>query len=246
MSEIIKSEAIVLSKLNYGDTSNIVSVFTKDRGKLSLIIKGGRSPKSKLSNIVDPLNYVEIVFYNKESRDVQLLSGADIISHFSIIKNELESLKYAMAVIEIVKNLTVEHEKNEKLFRGLIRILNYFNEQKEYPAVLFGRFLIFFLEELGFELQLTDCQVCGNRIQKGENVSYNFEFGFLCNTCSEAHLVSFNLNSELFNYIFCLKHNITVPQISVDIVDKANIFLERYIKYHIPDFKGIKSLSIYN
>ena len=40
MSEIIKTEAVILSKMNYGDTSNILSVYTKDYGKLSVIIKG--------------------------------------------------------------------------------------------------------------------------------------------------------------------------------------------------------------
>ena len=43
MSEIIKTEAMVLTKMDYGDTSKIVSLYTKDFGKLSAIIKGGRS-----------------------------------------------------------------------------------------------------------------------------------------------------------------------------------------------------------
>ena len=54
MSEIIKTEAVVLSKLNYGDTSLIISVLTELCGKMSVIIKGGRNPKSKMGVIADP------------------------------------------------------------------------------------------------------------------------------------------------------------------------------------------------
>jgi len=73
---------VVLSKLDYGDSSVIVSLYTKENGKLSAILKGGRNPKSKLSLIVDPLNYLEVILYNKSSRDVQILTEADIKGHF--------------------------------------------------------------------------------------------------------------------------------------------------------------------
>jgi DNA repair protein RecO (recombination protein O) len=76
MSEILKTEAFVLSKLNYGDTSSIVSLYTKDSGKISAIIKGARSPKSKMGMIIDPLNFLEIILYKKDSREVQLISSA--------------------------------------------------------------------------------------------------------------------------------------------------------------------------
>ena len=118
MSEIIKTEAVVLSKLNYGDSSSIASLFTEDLGKISVIIKGARSPKSKYGKIVDPLNYLSVVLYKKESREIQLLSGADIIEHFPAIKNDLNKLEYAYAVVELVKNLLAEHEVNRKIFKG--------------------------------------------------------------------------------------------------------------------------------
>ena len=82
MSEIIKTEAIVLSKLDYRDTSKIANLFTEDFGKISVIIKGARSPKSKTGKIVDPLNHIRIVYYNKESRDLQLISDAESINYF--------------------------------------------------------------------------------------------------------------------------------------------------------------------
>lgn len=115
MSEIIKTEAIVLSKMNFGDSSNIASLFTEDLGRISVIIKGARSVKSKFGKMVDPLNYLLVVLYKKESREVQLLSGADIIQHFPELKSNLSKLSYAYAVLELVKNLLAEHEVHKKM-----------------------------------------------------------------------------------------------------------------------------------
>ena len=161
MSEIVKTEAIVLSKVNYGDTSSISSLYTKDHGKLSAIIKGGRNPKSKMGLLIDPVNYLQVVLYKKDTREVQFISSADLVEHFTKIKSDLEKLKYSQAIIELVKKLTIEHEVNEKLFRGVVRILELIESSNEPNEVLFGRFFLFFLKETGFELQLEKCMSCG-------------------------------------------------------------------------------------
>jgi DNA repair protein RecO (recombination protein O) len=216
MSKIIKTEAVVLSKLNYGDSSSIVTLFTKEYGKLSAMLKGGRNPKSKLSLIVDPINYLEVIFYNNPSRDLQILSSADIKAHFPKIKDDLDKLKYAHSVIELVKNLSVEHEVNKKLFSGIIRILELMGEGKENPAVSFGRFFLFFLKELGYEFQL-----------------------------ETNYLENITINPELFHYFNCLKKNESPGVVNPAIINGAVTFLENYLKYHVSDFKGLQSLKMF-
>ena len=245
MSEIIKTEAVVLNKLNYGDTSIIVALFTKSYGKLSAIIKGGRSPKSKTSFIADPLNHLQIILYKKDNREIQILSSADIISHFPRIKEDLEKLKYSYAILELVKKLIPEHEVNERLFNGLNRILNLFEDSIEHPKILFGRFFMFFLTELGYAVQIQKCASCGKSNLDNMNLSYNFELGILCNDCKPAYIESYQINSELFNYLQCLKQNKKVVYEKELIYDKAIMFLEFYLKFHITDFSGIKSFQLF-
>jgi DNA repair protein RecO (recombination protein O) len=245
MSEIIKTEAVVLNKLNYGDTSSIVALFTKSYGKLSAIIKGGRSPKSKTSFIADPLNHLQIILYKKDNREIQILSSADIISHFPRIKEDLEKLKYSYAILELVKKLIPEHEVNERLFNGLNRILNLFEDSTEHPKILFGRFFMFFLTELGYAVQIQKCASCGKSNLDNMNLSYNFELGILCNDCKPAYIESYQVNSELFNYLQCLKQNKKVVYEKEMIYDKALMFLELYLKFHITDFSGIKSFQLF-
>ena len=245
MSEIIKTEAIVLSKMNFGDSSNIASLFTEDLGRISVIIKGARSVKSKFGKMVDPLNYLLVVLYKKESREVQLLSGADIIQHFPELKSNLSKLSYAYAVLELVKNLLAEHEVHKKMFKGVIKILTRLNSGEEESEITFGRFLFFFLKETGYEIQIEACAICGKR-KFSDNVYYHREKGVICGECIKSVVDIYDINAELLRYLNCLKSNESASNFSNLIIQKALLFMENHLKYHVPDFKGISSLKLFN
>lgn len=245
MSEIIKTEAVVLTKINYSESSNIVSLFTKDYGRISAIVKGGRRPNSKISLIVDPPNYVNVIFYKKESREIQVITGADIVNHYPKLKSDLEKIKYAYAIIELVKNLTPEHEANIKLFRGVIRIFSLFDSSNQPAKIVFGRFFLFFLSVIGYEIQIESCSVCGKSNLEEEQLSYNFENGILCEDCKSNYIEFFGIDRELFNLLKCLKNNIPIQNYDESILNRAILFMERYLKYQVSDFKGLQSLKIF-
>ncbi len=58
------------------------------------------------------------------------------------LKNDLPKLKYAYAVIELVKNLMAEREVNKQVFKGVVRILSRINSSNEKPDISFGRFFL--------------------------------------------------------------------------------------------------------
>jgi len=245
MSEIVKTEAIVLSKMNYGDTSSIASLFTEDLGKISVIVKGARSPKSKYGKIVDPLNHLSVVLYKKESREIQLLSQADIVEHYPNIKIDLSKLGYAYGVVELVKNLLADREVNKRIFKGIIRILSNMNSGDEKPEITFGRFFIFLLKETGYDIQIDSCALCGKDKLNG-GLFYNFEKGLICGECKKSVVDNYDINLELLRYLNCLKTNESAAAFSNLITRKAINFMESHLKYHMPDFKGISSLKIFN
>ena len=244
MSEIVKTEAVVLRKLNYGDTSSIISLYTSGFGKISAIIKGGRNPKSKMGMIADPPNHLEVILYKKDTREIQFLSGAEIIAHFHHLKENLNTLKFAHAVIEMVQKLTPDDEQNKRIFNGLIRILSLFNSSDEKPEIIFGRFTLFFIDELGYSINLDKCSICESTDLNDKVLGYNLERGLLCENCKREHVDNFKIDMELFNYLICLKSNKRI-EIRESTIKTAIDFFELYIKYHIPDFKGLQSLKSY-
>lgn len=245
MSDIIKTQAIVLGKMNYSDSSLIVTLYTEHNGKISAIVKGARSPKSKLALIVDTLNHIEVIFYRKESRELQIVSSADLISHYPNIKSDLESTKYAFAVLELLRNLTIENESNNRLFKGLVRILDHFENIKETPSVLFARFFMFLISETGYEMMIDKCSICNKELNPEFAVGYNFSTGFICNECLQSHSGFEIIESELFKFLFCLKNKKLISGFKNKTIDDGIFFLEKYVQEHIPDFRGIQSLNLF-
>ena len=191
--------------------------------------------------MVDPLNHLEVVFYKKELRDVQILSGAEIISYFHHLKEDLERLKYSYAVIELVKNLSPENEPNVKIFNGIVRILSLIDSSNEMSEIFF----LFFIEAVGYELQLHKCSACGKDELKSEILAYNYDRGLLCANCKTLIINNFEINPELFDYLYCLKTNKSIQLVNNSVIKSANDFFENYLKFHISDFKGIKSFKAF-
>ncbi|MCB0743444.1 MAG: DNA repair protein RecO [Ignavibacteriales bacterium] len=245
MAEITKNEALVLRKTNFSDSSLIVELYTKEHGKISAIIKGARSSKSRIGSKIDTLNLVEAVFYHKEQKELQLVTQANLISHFHNIKSDLERVKYASAIVELILKLVPEKDANEKLFRGVVKSLNLMDKENSQPILHFTQFFMFFIKEIGFELSFTNCSSCGNEINNSDHNAFSYTDGIVCGNCNKDKLTTFDFSTELFELFLCLTSK--NKKLSYKKSDLENIIfiLEKYIIYHNSDFKGLKTLSIF-
>ena len=244
MSEIIKTEAIVLRKINFGDTSRIAQFFTKDFGKISGVIKGARSPKSKIGKMVDTINHLQLVLYKKETRELQLISEVDLLHHYPRIKDDFDKMKYATCIIELISDLTLENEHNKKLFEGTVRILDLLDSSNTNPGFLFAKYFFFFLKEIGYEFQIECCGLCTNKLKPGIEASFNYESGVMCSNCRKDRLTNFNFSVELFNLIFCLNSKTNDVHYTENDLNLIIKMLEKYLMYHVPEFKGLRSLKL--
>ncbi len=240
---IVKTDAFVLSVTKFGDTSKIASFYTKEFGKLHVILKGARGSNSKIGRLLDPLNEVSAVIYRKEKRDIQLLSNLDLINSFGKVERSFDELKFSLAVVEAVDKLTVEGEKNIKLYSGIKRILERISERRESPEVSFGRFFFFLLAELGYEPELKICGNCFNDINDS-GCAFHFEKGFVCSSCKNSVHHSIEIGRELFEYFHCLKSGKDAFVNNAYIPTKANRLMMKFLSFHVPLFRKIHSLFL--
>ena len=158
---IIHTPAIVLKSFPYGDTSLIARCFSKNNGKISLIIKGARTRKSGKSSQFQPLSYINIIYHHKSSRKLQVLSKADFIQYWSNILDDLRSITLAMAILEITDKTLSEGDSNPEFFTILIKILQLYNEKGSNPNLLFWFFECALLSHLGFQPNLEQRELPG-------------------------------------------------------------------------------------
>ena len=244
MAVITKSEAIVLRKTKFSDSSLIVQIYTKDKGKISAILKGARSSKSKIGSKIDLINHVEVVFYNKEEKDLQLVTQVNLINHYPKIREDLDKIRYASAVCELILKLIPEHESNDKIFRGTVRILQLINDSKNNESLHFAQYLLFFIKEIGFEISFEKCSNCGSHIDSDIGNAFGYSTGIICDECNEDKLITFQFSEELFNLFKCLTSKNKVGSYNVKNTENIIFILEKFLVYHNSDFNGIKSLQM--
>ena len=109
---IVSTDAIVLHAMKYGDTSKIVTLYTRKYGKLKVIAKGVRTAKNKVGASLKPMTISSVVFYKKQNRELSLLSKCEIALPLKNIFAVEEKLAAVLAVIELL-SLTMHDEHEE-------------------------------------------------------------------------------------------------------------------------------------
>lgn len=119
----VQTEAILLKKFKFGDTSIIANFFSKDFGKFSALIKGARNLKSGKTALYQSLNRLLLFFNKKENREMQIINKADLIDSFEGVKTDLDKLNTGFRILELTNRLFIEYDKHPETFHLLVNIL---------------------------------------------------------------------------------------------------------------------------
>ncbi len=120
---IVRSDAIVLRTLKYGETSLIVTVLTRKHGKISVLAKGARLTKSRFGSALQPMSYVQLVYYYKPSRTLQMLSEAAHLEPFYRLTRDLDRLGVGLSIIEMAGGILHDEEPAPAVFNLLLSTL---------------------------------------------------------------------------------------------------------------------------
>ncbi|MFW5972560.1 MAG: DNA repair protein RecO [Bacteroidota bacterium] len=147
---IVRSDAIVLKSIPYGETSLIVTLFTRTYGKTTVIAKGARVPGSRFGASLQMLSYSQVVFYHKAGRGVHTLSESSIAEPLLKLHRDMRHLGVAVRSVELVASLLHEEEENPLLFNLLVQVLHYLNEPLRFPENVLSYFQLRTAGALGF------------------------------------------------------------------------------------------------
>lgn len=151
---IIRTEAIVLRALKYGETSQIVTLFTREKGKLAVIAKGARLPKSRFGSTLQPMSYTQVVLYYKATRGLQTLTESAHVQPFHDIGRNLEKMTVGLRAVELVYALMQEEQEHADVFNLLLHTLAHLNDATERVRNLLPLFQMRLATLLGFAPQI--------------------------------------------------------------------------------------------
>jgi DNA repair protein RecO len=118
---IYKAEAIVLRSMVYKEADRILTLFTREEGKVSAIARGVRKTTSRLRGAVQLFSHTHLVLYSGRSLDT--VSQGDAEEHFSYLEQDLERFSTASYCAELVDRLTQAREQQPKVFFLLLSAL---------------------------------------------------------------------------------------------------------------------------
>lgn len=116
-----KTEAIILKSKNYGEADRILTVFSKNHGKLVIIAKGARRITSKKGPTLEVFNKVTLMLSNGKNFDI--VSESTVIENFAGLRKKLKLVGLAYNVCELTDKLTPEHQESPAIFDLLSQTL---------------------------------------------------------------------------------------------------------------------------
>jgi DNA repair protein RecO (recombination protein O) len=245
VTEIISTEGVVLRRRDFGETSRIAVVYTRDAGKVQLLAKGARIPKNKFGAALEPLSRGEFVFYWRESKDLFTLTETAAVLPGRFIREDAKALPYGLAMAEATDKLSGEGDPDAGLYELVASSLAALDRGGP-GAALLSQFLIKLATRLGLKPDIGTCAACG-RLRPSDGVALELKEGtVLCRDCQPAVGDFISLSPATYSYVNTLisfePSRLGLVKAGPEIVEQTLSFIRAHLHYHTA--LEIKSLAL--
>lgn len=233
------ANAIVLRRIDLGEKDRILTLYTRESGKLSAVAKGSRRPGSKLAGASEPFTCSRVCL--ARGRDLDVVSQADTRESFPNIRSDMRAVAYAVYALELVGSFVDERQPNPDLYDTLLSAL-YVLESGADPEIAARYFELQVLALLGYDLVYESCARCGRaaRPQAGGGGELAFSAalgGLVCGECGAPPSDVVFARGAVTTYLSALRqaepHRLKGMQFPIGARrDLANI-LRRHIRYRL-------------
>jgi DNA repair protein RecO (recombination protein O) len=151
--------------MKYRDSAKLLTVYTQEFGRCSLIANGARTAKNKFGSTLEPMSCSILTFYKKQNKDLHTLSSAESALRLRNIMESFDRMTAGLAMCEIVYASQTHEEKNLPLYNLLKSSLAALNDSEQNEQSLVFWFQIHYAALLGFALNPTTCPVSGEEVR---------------------------------------------------------------------------------
>ena len=240
---IEKIEGIILSSQDYGETSKILNIITREYGVIGVIAKGCKTLKSPLRSCTDKLTYGYFYMHYKKDK-LSILNNVDIINNFKEIKKDITKISYASYLLELTGQV-IKHTNKEGVVDIFINALLKLNEGFD-PLVIMNITELKYLDYLGVMPILDSCCKCG----KTSNICTlsSYAGGYLCNDCRVDEKIVSDKTIKLIRMLYYVDiSKISKVEVSKEAKYEINNFLDdyydRYTGLYLKSKAFIKNLN---
>lgn len=235
----VKSEGIVIRSTDYGEGNKIITVFTREHGKIGMMARGAKKPKSRLAAISQLLTY-GYYMYDRTGSQLATLNQGEIIHSFRDIRQDLTRTAYAAYMVELLDKLTEEREANPYLFQLLQLTLEYLEAGKDFE-VLSRIFEVKMLQAAGYRPRLDGCLAC--KSGDGPFLFSVREGGFICEKCRYRDPHSMVLTEGTAKLLRLFQHFDLSRMGDIKVKETTKTQLRQVLQHFIDEHAGLRLKS---
>ncbi len=233
----LSTEAIILQTTDYAEWDRIVSVYTKDFGKIRGIAKGAKRSRKRFGSALEPFTHNELFFVEKETQGLVRFERCHIINMFTELAHDLRKVIYGSYFLELVNTMTPEREKNPEIFSLLLFFINLLKED-DFREDLMRIFELRLFSLLGYQPQFLSCTTCGHEFRVEETYRFSVKRGgIVCSKCLNKHPNLLPLSNGTIR-IFQQAQNLALLKInriffSPSANEEGKMIFGKFLEYHV-------------
>lgn len=179
----VKTDAIVLRHVDYGESNRMLTLLSPTLGKLSVSARGCRRRKAKLTNATEVFCAGEYLLH--QTQDRYALTGCQIKDAFYDLRCDYDRLVEGAHWLRLVETVATPAQEQHMLFALLLRGLTYLNYSTQDTRRIAMTFYMHFTRVCGFAPELYRCMVCGEPVESPMRLDLSGG-GVCCGKCSKS------------------------------------------------------------
>jgi len=231
--------AIMLRRIHYGDNDLIISFFTPDNSKTSIIANAAKKSTKRFGPILELFTVLQVVCRNGRRRGMMYLQEAALKQSFFGIRTDVKKTAYASYWAELI-NIWVEEKKTQsQLYHLFLLTLEALNHGEIPDEMLSVFFQLKFLNLNGLSPNLRQCRECGIPVEKTLRTRLIFDLvkgGLQCPECSSGATGRLTLSKGVLKQLQWLEQNDLETarriQFSPLALQESLSFLEAFVPFH--------------
>lgn len=209
-------EGVVIRSIDYGEGHKIITLYTKEAGKVGVMARGAKKMRSRLAAITQLFTYGEYTYYS--SGRLGNLNSGEILAAHSSIQEDIYKTAYAAYIVEMIDRMLPDQDGSAYLFDQLLAAIQAIDEGKD-AQVVSHLFEMKMLEYAGYSPVLDHCADCSDDSASCSHFSARLG-GVLCRKCKHKDTTAILISPRLLHLLR------TFQRINLQMLGEINLSTE--------------------
>ncbi|TVY09644.1 DNA repair protein RecO [Paenibacillus cremeus] len=231
-------QGIVIRSMDYGEGNKIISLFTREYGKMSVVARGAKKVKSRYGSSAQLFTFGDYLFY--KNGQLGTLNHAEIIEPYHKIREDLHRAAHASYLAEMTERMMGDQEGQPFLFDQLKASMTAIQEDKDYE-IIDHFYEMKMLTYAGYTPELDQCMVCR---ESSEAVALSIGLGgILCEKCILRDPQAIRISSGVFKLLRVFVQTDVRRLGQIDVKPQTKALLKHIMRSYFDTHVGLRLKS---